>query len=83
MQNARTVVIGRRADEINRLLFILTYFIRCGEVAELNDAQLKLATADIQTNAESRVRPSCKEKKQFFNLKMFQPPRRRSRRQFK
>ena len=31
---ARTVVVGRRADLVNRLLYVLSYFIRCSDVHE-------------------------------------------------
>ena len=31
---SRTVVVGKKADLVNRLLYILTYFIRCSDVNE-------------------------------------------------
>lgn len=34
VQQARTIVVGRNAELINKLLFILTYFVRCSEVAD-------------------------------------------------
>ncbi|XP_053317911.1 folliculin-interacting protein 1 isoform X2 [Spea bombifrons] len=34
VRSARTVVIGKRQDLVQRLLYILTYFIRCSELQE-------------------------------------------------
>ena len=31
---SRTVVLGRRQDLVQRLLYVLTYFIRCSELLE-------------------------------------------------
>lgn len=34
---ARTVVVGKKADLVKKLLYILTYFIRCSDVQENNN----------------------------------------------
>jgi hypothetical protein len=34
---ARTVVVGKKADLVKKLLYILTYFIRCSDVQENTD----------------------------------------------
>eukprot|EP00057_Strongylocentrotus_purpuratus_P019497 XP_011673971.1 PREDICTED: folliculin-interacting protein 2 [Strongylocentrotus purpuratus] len=34
---AKTVIVGKRADVVCRLLYVLSYFIRCSEVHEVNE----------------------------------------------
>ncbi|XP_041485512.1 folliculin-interacting protein 2-like [Lytechinus variegatus] len=34
---AKTVIVGKRADVVCRLLYVLSYFIRCSEVHEINE----------------------------------------------
>ncbi|XP_038060101.1 LOW QUALITY PROTEIN: folliculin-interacting protein 2-like [Patiria miniata] len=39
---AKTIVVGRRADVVCRLLYILSYFIRCSEVHEIPEHREKI-----------------------------------------
>ena len=34
LRQSRTVIVGKKADVINKLLYVLSYFIRCSEVLE-------------------------------------------------
>ena len=45
---ARTVVVGRKADLVNKLLYVLSYFIRCSDVHEAPFTNCLSAILDSQ-----------------------------------
>lgn len=52
---ARTVISGRNADVINRLLYILTYFVRCSQVFD-NDTHSRCLKLDAPVTSSRRTR---------------------------
>lgn len=58
---SRTVVVGKKADVVNRFLYILSYFIRCSEVQENSDPQC-LSNIVNDTQFESSLSPTLSEK---------------------
>ncbi|XP_022087503.1 folliculin-interacting protein 1-like [Acanthaster planci] len=54
---AKTIVVGRRADVVCRLLYILSYFIRCSEVHEMPEQREKIYMEYEDTWELERIDP--------------------------
>ncbi|XP_013386632.1 folliculin-interacting protein 1 isoform X2 [Lingula anatina] len=55
---ARTIVVGKKADLVRKLLFVLTYFIRCSEVHESGEHSwepLEVDFVDIEEGSTSQT----------------------------
>ncbi|XP_021374421.1 folliculin-interacting protein 2-like isoform X2 [Mizuhopecten yessoensis] len=67
---ARTVVVGKKADLVKKILYILTYFIRCSDVHENDElGSLKSCLDDLTFEMESErqdITPILEKQPDFF-----------------
>ncbi|XP_059398772.1 folliculin-interacting protein 1-like isoform X2 [Carassius carassius] len=72
---SRTVVVGRRQELVQRLLYVLTYFIRCSELLEMHLLESAVDEAIVMPNSliTTSLRPGEVEESDYVLVTVHKP----------